>query len=163
MDSDRRLHWLSRNSTLRFDAMSPSSLFFSQTMGDTTLSTPIFGLLLLAEEDEDNEDDEANREDKEQVVEFLPSKQAKQQVSFSSLREDEQSNWRPDDSRPNLALAFPLNTSSHSHLDKPDVLLNFPNERPHKKTSPSTRSARQTPRTGEPRERVWEERTTWAH
>ncbi|KAJ9709478.1 hypothetical protein PVL29_001116 [Vitis rotundifolia] len=63
MDSNRRLRYLSRNLTLKFEAMSSSSSFSSQIMGGTTLSTPVSGSLLEAEEDEDDEEVEANREE----------------------------------------------------------------------------------------------------
>lgn len=62
------------------------------------------------------------------VVEFLPSKQAEQQMHFSSLREDEKPNWRLDDSRPDIALASSPNASSPSPLGELGVLLNLPNK-----------------------------------
>lgn len=98
-----------------------------------------------------------------QVVEFLPSEQVEQQMFFSSLWEDEQPNWSLDDLRLDIALASPPNASSPSPLGEPSVLLNSLNEQPHKKVGPSACSAHQTPGTGEPREGVWRERTTWAH
>ena len=64
MDSNRRLRCLSQNVVLNFEAMSHSSSSSSQTMGDTTLSTPISGSLSKAKEDEDDEEDEVDGEDK---------------------------------------------------------------------------------------------------
>lgn len=63
MDSDRRLHCLSRNPALWFDAMSLFSPSSSQTMGNTTHLAPASGSLLGVEEDKDEEEDEANGED----------------------------------------------------------------------------------------------------
>ena len=63
MDSDRHLCYLSQNPALKFVVMSPFSSS-SQTMGGTTLSTPVSGSLLAVEEDEDEEEDEANGEDR---------------------------------------------------------------------------------------------------
>lgn len=51
MDLDRHLCCLSLKSTLKFATMSPFSSS-SQAMGGTTSSTPVFGLVLTAEEDE---------------------------------------------------------------------------------------------------------------
>lgn len=82
---------------------------------------------------------------------------------FSFLQDDEQPNWSLDDLRLDIALVSPPNASSPSPLGEPGVLLNSPNEQPHKKVGPSACSTHQTPGTGEPREGVWRERTTWAH
>lgn len=76
-----------------------------------------------------------------QVVEFLPSEQVEQQMSFSSLRENKQPNWSLDDLRSDIALASPPNASSPSPLDEPSVLLNSPTEQPHKKIGHSACSA----------------------
>lgn len=70
MDLNRRLRCLSLNPTLRFETMSFSSSS-SQVMKGTTnstsvsssvlavdKSTPVFDLMLAAEEDKDEEDDE---------------------------------------------------------------------------------------------------------
>lgn len=62
MDLNRCLRCLSRNPALKFVAMSLSSSF-SQILGGTTRSTPAFGSLMRAEEDEDGEEDEADGED----------------------------------------------------------------------------------------------------
>lgn len=96
-------------------------------------------------------------------MEFLPSEQAEQQMSFSSLWEDEQPNWSLDDLRSDITLASPPNASSLSPLGEPGVLLNSPNEQPHKKIGHSACSAHQAPGTREPSEGVWRERTTWVH
>ncbi|KAJ9678873.1 hypothetical protein PVL29_020923 [Vitis rotundifolia] len=71
MDLNKRLHFLSLNLALRFAVMSSSSSSL-QTMGGTTNSTPISGLVLASdrstpvsssvltvEEDEDGEEVEA--------------------------------------------------------------------------------------------------------
>lgn len=52
MDSDRRLCCLSLNLALKFIVMS-SFFSYSQTMRSTTSSTPIFGLVMAIEKDED--------------------------------------------------------------------------------------------------------------
>lgn len=62
MDSNRHLRCLSLKSTLKFAAMSSSSPS-SKAMGGTTISTPVFGSVLVAEEDEYGEEDEADGED----------------------------------------------------------------------------------------------------
>ena len=63
MDLDRCLHCLSRNSALKFEAIS-SSFYSSQIIGDTTWSTHASGSPLEDEEDGDDEDDEADGEEK---------------------------------------------------------------------------------------------------
>ena len=63
MDSDRRLHYLSWNPALWYDAMSLFSPSSSQTMVHTTHSALASGSLLGVEEDEDKEEDEVNGKD----------------------------------------------------------------------------------------------------
>ena len=63
MDSDRCLHCLSRNLTLKFEVISSSFSSSLQIMGGTTWSTLVSGLLLEVEEDKDDEKDEADGED----------------------------------------------------------------------------------------------------
>ena len=63
MDLDKRLRCLSRNPTLKFEAIS-SSFSSSQIIRDTTWTTHAFGLPLENEEDGDDEDDEVDGEDK---------------------------------------------------------------------------------------------------
>ena len=65
MDLDKPLCCLSRNPTLKFEAIS-SSFSSSQIIRDTTWTTHAFGLPLEDEEDVDDEDDEADGEDKDE-------------------------------------------------------------------------------------------------
>ena len=62
MDLDKHLRCLSRNPTLKFEAIS-SSFSSSQIIRDTTWTTHDFGLPL---EDGDDEDDEVDGEDKDE-------------------------------------------------------------------------------------------------
>lgn len=63
MDSDEGLSCLSRNPTLKFEAMSSLFSSFSQIIGSTSRLTPIFSSSLEDKEGEDEEEDEANDED----------------------------------------------------------------------------------------------------
>ena len=72
MDLDKRLHYLSRNPTLKFEAIySFSFSLSSQVIGGTTWSTLTFGSLLEAEEDEDDEEDEVDEEERDTGGEVL--------------------------------------------------------------------------------------------
>lgn len=63
MDSDRRLHCLSRNPILKLEAISSSSSSSSsQIIGGTTRLTPVSGSWLEDEEDENDEEDGADEE-----------------------------------------------------------------------------------------------------
>ena len=66
IDSDKRLHCLSRNPTLKLEAISSSSSSSSsQIIGGTNRLTPTSALSLEDEENGDDDEDEANNEDKE--------------------------------------------------------------------------------------------------
>lgn len=61
IDSDKRLHCLSQNSTLRLEAISFSSSS-SQIIGGTSRLTPVSSSSLQDEEDEDDETDEEDED-----------------------------------------------------------------------------------------------------
>lgn len=66
MDSDRCLHCLSQNPTLKLEAISSSSSSSSsQIIGGTNRLTPTFALSLEDEENGDDDEEEADNEDKE--------------------------------------------------------------------------------------------------
>ena len=65
VDSDRCLHCLSGNSTLKFEAISFSSSSSSQIIGGINWPTPISGSLLKDKKCEKEEEDEADDEDGE--------------------------------------------------------------------------------------------------
>ena len=72
MDLDKRLHYLPRNLTLKFEAIySFSFSLSSQVIGGTTRSNLTFGSLLEAEEDEDDEEDEVDEEERDTGGEVL--------------------------------------------------------------------------------------------
>lgn len=62
MDSDRSLRCLSRNSTLKLEAVSSFSSFSSQITGGTSRLTPTFGSLLEGKEDEEDKTDKKDWE-----------------------------------------------------------------------------------------------------
>ena len=66
MDSDRCLHCLSQNPTLKLEAISSSSSSSSsQIIWGTNRLTPTFALSLEDEENGDDDEEEADNEDKE--------------------------------------------------------------------------------------------------
>lgn len=65
MDSDRRLHCLSWNLTLKLEIISSSSSSFSQIIGGTNRVTPTSALSLEDEENGDDEEDKVGDEDRE--------------------------------------------------------------------------------------------------
>ncbi|KAJ9692906.1 hypothetical protein PVL29_011828 [Vitis rotundifolia] len=65
MDSYKHLCYLSRNLTLKLEAISFSSSSSSQIIGGTSWPTPTFGSLLEDEEDGEDDEDEADDENRE--------------------------------------------------------------------------------------------------